>query len=65
MVPISQVKFESVTRSLSVYKIGDPPIKMQGFILLLPKFKYINYFLSKAILVAKICSQGPFVILFV
>ncbi len=34
LVPISQVKFESVTRSVSVSKIGDPPIKMQGFYLI-------------------------------
>ena len=34
MVRISQVKFESVTRSVTVCKIGDPPIKMQGFYLI-------------------------------
>jgi hypothetical protein len=34
MVPISQVKFKSVTRSVTMSKIGDPPIRMQGLYLI-------------------------------
>jgi hypothetical protein len=37
---ISQVKFESVTRFMSLYKIGDTPITVQGISPITANCKY-------------------------